>query len=184
MRVYFTHSTWKYLHARAYVLLWTIILFVHPVTATRTLYEQKLSTRHHFSMAKNSSMGSFTFWMSLQISEEVGPCRCCIFSHCVSCSSVCIIRPTTLAAAAKRRPYIRAHVCAFLFWVFCCYVYLQYVVLLPSFQSKSTICCSPVFITTFHAFFVRLLDSCQSIVMKSVPFTVGGVGHFASIVVV
>ena len=137
------------------------MLFVHPVTATRTLNEQKLSTRHHFSMAKNSSMCLYTSWMRLQIYEEVGLCRCCIFSQCVSCSSVSIIRPTTLAATAKTRPYIRAHVCAFLLWV----LLLLY---LSAVRYSSSVLLGvvlfvilPVFISVFHAFFVRLLDSCQ-----------------------
>lgn len=102
---------------------------------------------------KNSSMGSFQhFSMSLQKygSEEVEPCRCCIFSHCVSCSSVCVIRPTTLAAAVKRRPYVYAHTFApFYFKSFTklCLSAVRFV-LVPFFFrpfKQNTVCCSPVF---------------------------------------
>ena len=153
--------------ARFDVLLWNyIILFVHPVTATRTLDTNKNYQHTIISMAKNSSssMGSFTFWMSLQKSEEVGPCRCCIFSHYVSCSSVCIICPTTLAAAVKRCPYIYTRTrlrLLLIIWFFCCYVYLQYVVLLSSFQSKVVFVVPPFLLQHFMPFSYGFLDSCQ-----------------------
>ena len=163
MRVYLTHSIYLEIfasaHSRLCLVVELIILFVHPVTATRTFITNKNYQHAIISPWPRTHPWAHSHfeWVFKISSEEVGPCRCCIFSHCISCSSVCIIRPTTLVAAAEKRcPYIYAHTFAPSYFKSFTVICLSAVRCSSSvLSSKILFVVLPFFITVFHAFFVR-----------------------------
>ena len=112
-------------------------------------------------MAKNSSMGSFTFWMSLQISEEVGPCRCCI-SAIVSVIVPFVLFVRQLWPLLQKDVRIYAHTFApsysesFTVMFICSTLFF-----FRPFKAKYYLLFSRFSLQHFMPFFIRLLDSCQ-----------------------
>ena len=82
-----------YRYQNSFVVIELLKWPVHPITATRTLFITKTYYEHAIiPWPKYHPWGSYSrFENVFQKSENVGPSRCCIFSHCVSCSSVYII---------------------------------------------------------------------------------------------